>query len=220
MGEQFAFEGAPAAPKTLAFPANRNATLQHNRRRPQAAPLTAASSSCQHVHPLKTQAAGGQAFEDFDAMPEQERERLCRKWWGFVEDGVPEESARLQLVVAAILHVKASEASVRTAVQKLCTWAQELDTFQGVQHSQGCLTFHKLAGATVEELMPNLEGLHWHRSKAGRVIAAAKALGESCGGRVPVDRDALLQLPGVGPQLAGVLAFVLGEGQLSVARCK
>merc|ERR1711966_119079 len=132
---------------------------------------------------------------------------IARKWWRFVDKSAPVEVAKLQLLVAAILHAKASEDSVHTSMHKLRTWAlQKSSSSRDV-----ALTAQKLAAASVDELIPHLSGIHRHRSKAGRVIAAAKSLIASYGSRVPSDRTSLLRLPGVGPKLANVLVFLLGE---------
>jgi endonuclease III len=213
--DSFCFEGLAGAPPPLAFPANSNAPLP-SQRRPPAVPLksTAALPKCS----LQQKAATGSKdmLEDFDAMPQAERESIARKWWGFVEDGSSAESARLQLLIAAILHAKANEAAVCYSLRQLRTWARQKEA--SMSDDAGGLTVERLAGADVEELIQPLSGVHWHRSKAGRVISAAKMLVESFGGCIPTDRSSLLRLPGLGQKLTNILAFLFGVDQLAVVR--
>merc|ERR1712032_1721352 len=66
----------------------------------------------------------------------------------------------------------------------------------------------RLASIPFEELVPCLQGLHWHKVKAQRLVAACKMIVNRFDGRVPVDEALLRTLPGIGPKLAHVLGFV------------
>jgi endonuclease III len=148
------------------------------------------------------------AEEDFDAMPEELKKQIATKWSNFVQDGATGEIAKLQLLAAAILHAKANEISVRNGIHNLCVWAKSVE--DGDQYSRGLLTAEMLAQATAAELESQLEGIHWHKTKASRLIAASKELLRLYGGNVPTDKASLLRLPGIGTKLSNVLSFVLG----------
>jgi endonuclease-3 len=76
-----------------------------------------------------------------------------------------------------------------------------------------------LAGATPEELEPQILSTGFFRAKSRALIGMAKALVEKHGGRVPADMDALTELPGVGRKTANVvLGHALGVPGLPVDR--
>lgn len=61
-----------------------------------------------------------------------------------------------------------------------------------------------------EGLIPYIASIGLYRSKARNVIAAARILMERHGGEVPLDREALQALPGVGRKTASVVLNELG----------
>ncbi len=67
------------------------------------------------------------------------------------------------------------------------------------------------ASASPEELESMIKTCGLYRSKAKSIIAAARALVEKHGGRVPLLRAELEALPGVGHKTAGVVAIHLGS---------
>ena len=67
-----------------------------------------------------------------------------------------------------------------------------------------------LAKARRGELESLIKTCGLYRSKAKNIIAAAQALVTEHGGEVPVKRDALEALPGVGRKTAGVVTIHLG----------
>jgi endonuclease-3 len=76
-----------------------------------------------------------------------------------------------------------------------------------------------LAGATPEELEPQILSTGFFRAKSRALIGMAKALVEKHGGKVPADMDALTELPGVGRKTANVvLGHALGVPGLPVDR--
>jgi len=211
--DQFAFDGPAPAAKPLAFSANANASLSQEQL--QEIPRSAVGAPIFPQQPAESgKKQRSDALEDFNTMSETERDQVSRKWWNFVEDGSDGEIAKLQLLVAAILHAKATEASVRNSLQSLRSWADHA-TSDDPEAPRG-LTVEKLANATVAELVPRLEGLHWHKVKASRIIAAAKELLRRYEGNVPTDKESLMRVPGLGPKLANVLNFVLQVTQLPV----
>ena len=61
-----------------------------------------------------------------------------------------------------------------------------------------------------EDVEPFIRTCGLYRAKAKNIVAAAKLLVEQHGGEVPLERDALAELPGVGRKTAGVVCIHLG----------
>lgn len=150
--------------------------------------------------PKRPRAARGDAGvdEDFAALSEADRDRVLEKWRGLAGPAASVGAWRLQMLVAAIMHPKASEAAVRGGMARLRSWA-----------GAGGLCAEALASTDPSTLEGLLEGVHWHRTKAQRIAGAAAVVAQRHGGYVPACREELLALPGVGPRLANVLAWVL-----------
>ncbi|MBA4794750.1 MAG: endonuclease III [Phenylobacterium sp.] len=94
------------------------------------------------------------------------------------------------LVTAVALSAQATDVSVNKATAKLFAVA---DTPQ------------KMLDLGEEGLIPYIASIGLYRTKAKNVIAAAKILIEQHGGEVPLDREALQALPGVGRKTASVV---------------
>ena len=74
-----------------------------------------------------------------------------------------------------------------------------------------------LAAASRRDVERIIKSLGFYHVKAKSVIAAARALVESFGGRVPKTMDELLTIPGVGRKTANVvLAVAFGESAIAV----
>jgi endonuclease-3 len=74
-----------------------------------------------------------------------------------------------------------------------------------------------LAAADEDELDSVIHSIGFHRAKARGLIAAAHALEERHGGRVPMDMDLLLELPMVGRKTANcVLVYGFSEPAIPV----
>ena len=69
------------------------------------------------------------------------------------------------------------------------------------------------AGARPEELWPFIRSLGLFRNKGKAIVAAMGVIAREHGGRVPVTREALEALPGVGRKTAGVVLVHLGVAQ-------
>ncbi len=65
-----------------------------------------------------------------------------------------------------------------------------------------------MATLTPEQLEPYIASCGLYKTKAKNIVAASKILAEQYGGQVPADKDALLQLPGVGGKTANVVLSV------------
>jgi len=73
------------------------------------------------------------------------------------------------------------------------------------------------ARLTPKELEKEIRSCNYYRTKARHIIAACKMLLEQFHGQVPQDREALMQLPGVGRKCANViLAFSMGKQAIPV----
>ncbi|MBC7166420.1 endonuclease III [Phenylobacterium sp.] len=94
------------------------------------------------------------------------------------------------LVTAVALSAQATDVSVNKATAKLFEVA---DTPQ------------KMLDLGEEGLIPYIASIGLYRTKAKNVIAAARILVEQHGGEVPLDREALQALPGVGRKTASVV---------------
>lgn len=66
-------------------------------------------------------------------------------------------------------------------------------------------TIEKLAAASEQEVLNFWEGLGYY-SRARNLHKAAGIIAEKCGGRLPRDPQALLELPGIGSYTAGAIA--------------
>jgi endonuclease-3 len=94
------------------------------------------------------------------------------------------------LVTAVALSAQATDVQVNKATRKLFEVA---DTPQ------------KMLALGEEGLIPYISSIGLFRTKAKNVIAAARILMDRYGGEVPLDREALQALPGVGRKTASVV---------------
>jgi endonuclease-3 len=94
------------------------------------------------------------------------------------------------LVVAVALSAQATDVSVNKATTALFRDAD---------------TPAKMAALGVEGLMPYIQSIGLYRTKAKNVIAASNIILNEHGGEVPLNREALMALPGVGRKTASVV---------------
>lgn len=106
------------------------------------------------------------------------------------------------LVVAVALSAQATDKGVNKATEAL---------FKKVTTPEAMLTLGE------EGLIEHIKTIGLYRGKAKNVMAAAKILVEKHGGKVPKDREALEELPGVGRKTANVVLNVaFGEPTIAV----
>ena len=119
-------------------------------------------------------------------------EELFRRFSQTIED--PRTELQFQdpftLVVAVVLSAQATDKSVNKATEKLFAVA---DTPQ------------KMLDLGVEGLMPFIASIGLYRMKAKNVVALSRIILEEHGGKVPLQREALQKLPGVGRKTASVV---------------
>jgi len=94
------------------------------------------------------------------------------------------------LVVAVVLSAQATDKSVNKATEKLFAVAD---------------TPEKMAGLGVEGLTPYIASIGLYRMKAKNVVRLSQILIDQYGGKVPLEREALQALPGVGRKTASVV---------------
>jgi endonuclease-3 len=73
--------------------------------------------------------------------------------------------------------------------------------------------FEALAGARLEELEGIIRPINYYKTKARNLIATGKRMVVEYKGALPVDRDGLVSLPGVGRKTANVVLSELGLGE-------
>jgi endonuclease-3 len=104
----------------------------------------------------------------------------------------------LELLVSVILSAQSTDVGVNRATPALFARYR---------------TAAEYGAAAPEELWPFIRSLGLYRNKAKAIVAAMQAIEREHGGRVPRTREALEQLPGVGPKTAGVVLVHLGAAQ-------
>ena len=104
-------------------------------------------------------------------------------------------SSPFTLVVAVALSAQATDVSVNKATDRLFAVA---DTPQ------------KMLALGEEGLIPFISSIGLYRGKARNVIALSRIVLEQHGGEVPLNREALQALPGVGRKTASVVLNELG----------
>ena len=104
-------------------------------------------------------------------------------------------SSPYTLVVAVALSAQATDVGVNKATDKLFKVAD---------------TPEKMLALGEEGLIPYISSIGLYRGKARNVIALSRIVREQHGGEVPLERDALQALPGVGRKTASVVLNELG----------
>jgi endonuclease III len=106
------------------------------------------------------------------------------------------------LLVAVVLSAQATDAGVNKATRGLFKMAD---------------TPEKMAALGVDELQERIKTIGLYRNKAKNVIALSERLLVDHGGKVPLEREALEALPGVGRKTANVvLNIAFGQSTLAV----
>jgi len=107
-----------------------------------------------------------------------------------------------ELLVAVMLSAHTTDKSVNTATRKLFPVAN---------------TPQKILALGVDGVMPYLKSVGLYRGKAKNLIGLCRMLIEQHGGRIPANREALEELPGVGRKTASIiLNMVFGEATIAV----
>lgn len=144
-----------------------------------------------------------EAFVRMKELSEDEQKRITKKWHSMVVDKTaPIEAKRFQVLVAARLHARCQESTVRKAMKSLS------DKLAGSGNSKGGFTVQTIAASDAEVLASCITNLQFFNSKAEQIVKAAKEIKTRFGGIVPEDEHSLLQITGIGKCFADLLAFV------------
>jgi endonuclease-3 len=107
-----------------------------------------------------------------------------------------------ELLVAVMLSAHTTDKSVNTATRKLFPVANSPQ---------------KILALGVEGVTPYLKSVGLYRAKARNLIGLCRMLIEQHGGKIPANREALEELPGVGRKTASIiLNMVFGEATIAV----
>jgi len=141
-------------------------------------------------------------------MPKPARKRLSPKERARIAEifdrlgqSMPDPKTELEfnnpftLVVAVALSAQATDVSVNKATKKLFAVADTPEAMLALGE----------AGVT-----PFIQSIGLYRTKARNVIALSRIIVEQYGGQVPLAREALMSLPGVGRKTASVVLNELG----------
>jgi endonuclease-3 len=112
-----------------------------------------------------------------------------------------EHHSPFELLVAVVLSAQATDKGVNKATAKLFPVAR---------------TPAAIVKLGVDGLIPYVQSIGLYRNKAKNVVALAEILLREHGGKVPLDREALEALPGVGRKTANVVLNV-AFGQPTIA---
>ena len=135
-----------------------------------------------------------------DISPE-EQSKIVRKWHSMADPSAPLEIRRYQLLLAARLHARCQEPTVRKAMGSL------RDYFSSLPEPK-MVTVVEMANIEPELLASRVSNLQFYNVKARQIVKAAGELLERHGGIVPEDEFSLLQITGIGKTFADLLAFV------------
>ncbi len=132
--------------------------------------------------------------------PPEVQARITRKWHSMADPSASLEDRRYQVLLAARLHARCQEPTVRKAIQKL------REHFES--RSQTTITVDKMAKSDPKELAVHISSLQFYNVKAKQIVKAAQEIQSRHGGVVPEDELSLLQITGIGKTFADLLAFV------------
>lgn len=134
-------------------------------------------------------------FVPMRKLPQVEQDKITQKWHSLADPSAPLEIRRFQILVAARLHARCQEPSVRKAMAVLREAFSEL-------------TVSTVAKADPDVLAHYITNLQYYNVKAKHLVKAAREIQVNYNGIVPEDEASLLQITGVGKVFADLLAFV------------
>jgi len=151
---------------------------------------------------------GKKKKEDFVRIKDlsvEEQTRIVQKWHGMTDCSAPLEVRRYQVLLAARLHARCQEPSVRKAMASLQT------TFSNN------VTVDELSNADPDVVANCISNLQFYNVKARQVVQAAQEIKSRFQGIVPEDEESLSQITGIGKCFADLLAFVNTRAKYKVA---
>ncbi|VEU43383.1 unnamed protein product [Pseudo-nitzschia multistriata] len=148
-----------------------------------------------------------------DISPE-EQSKIIRKWQSMADSSAPLEVRRYQVLLAARLHARCQEVTVRKAMKTL------RDYFSSLAEPK-MVTVSVMANIDPGLLASHISNLQFYNAKAKQIVKAAQELLERHRGIVPEDECSLLKITGIGKTFADLLAFVnTREAHKKFGECK
>jgi endonuclease III len=155
----------------------------------------------------------------FDLMTKEEKIKCQLKWQSFADQHAPIETRRFQVLVAARLHCRAHECTVRSAMDALkdyivTTASSSSASFisekekQDLNNNSIFLDAETLAIADPNEISKVISSVLFANVKAKHIIKAAQEVKSRFRGIVPESQHGLKMITGIGPKLAQVLHHV------------
>ena len=135
-----------------------------------------------------------------DISPE-EQNKIIRKWHSMADPLASLEDRRYQILLAARLHARCQEPTVRKAMLKL------REHFAPLSEAK-TISIEEMAMSDPEELAGHISNLQFYNVKAKQIVKAAQEIQSRHGSIVPEDELSLLQITGIGKTFADLLAFV------------
>eukprot|EP00934_Nitzschia_sp_Nitz4_P005245 Nitzschia sp. Nitz4//scaffold64_size103689//81020//82057//NITZ4_004445-RA/size103689-processed-gene-0.107-mRNA-1//-1//CDS//3329556157//5235//frame0 len=134
-------------------------------------------------------------FVPMASIPPDEQEKIRQKWQSLADPNAPLEVRRFQVLLAARLHARCQEPTVRKAMATL-------------REAFPALTVQEVSKADPAVLAHHITNLQYYNMKAKHLVQSSKEIVERFHGIVPEDEQSLLQLTGIGRVFADLLSFV------------
>jgi endonuclease III len=149
----------------------------------------------QRAKKKKSSSKKTESFTSVNELSADEKLRITKKWHSMADKSAPLEVRRFQVLVAARLHARCQEPTVRKAMKSL---RDNLDDF----------TAESVAKVDPEILALCITNLQFYNAKAKQIVKAANEIMSQFNGQVPEDVNCLLQITGVGKVFADLLSYV------------
>jgi endonuclease III len=126
-----------------------------------------------------------------------EQDKIVRKWHSMADPSASLEDRRYQILLAARLHARCQEPTVRKAMAVLRDLVKPEK-----------LSVNEIIKFDPEVLANHITNLQYYNVKAAQIVKAALEIRSQHRGLVPEDEFSLLQITGIGKTFADLLAFV------------
>ena len=130
-------------------------------------------------------------------VPSDEQDTIVRKWHSMADPSASLENRRYQILLAARLHARCQEPTVRKAMAVLRDLVKPEE-----------LSVNEIMKFDPEVLANHITNVQYYNAKAAQIVKAAHEIKSQHGGLVPEDEVSLLQITGIGKTFADLLSFV------------
>ena len=195
---QFAFTGCASIPAPP--PARNSNVLSAKRPVPSTSERSNSSNLVSKPAKKQKQKQKKDCPKEFIRMKDhsvEEQERIRQKWLRLATEDDTDtttEDRRFQMLLAARLHARVQEPNVIKALDKL-------------RQRYRPLSVQTLQRASPDDVAACISNVPYYNTKAKDICIAAHEIQTRFGGIVPEDEHSLLQIRGIGPVFADVLAF-------------